>query len=228
MPAKINELCIVCGAKAKYHGPKINDEISYLCPRHYQRYLKKGDPYERTLKDPNEFVIYNDYVEVVLFDKNCEKIARSIISVDKLEEAKKHKWTCTFRRGAISYVTTTVNKVVKKMHQVLFNIPDGMVGDHIDRNPLNNTNDNIRIATQKNNSRNLPVKKNNTSGVSGVFWDKWCKKWRAQIKSDLKMFQLGSYVDKDDAITARLNAEIKYFGDYAPQAYDPRYKKYVS
>ena len=32
-----------------------------------------------------------------------------------------------------------------------------------------------------------------------------------------KSIWLGEYVDKDDAIKARLLAEVKYFGDFAPQ-----------
>lgn len=228
MPNKINEPCIVCGADARYRGPKINDNVSYLCSKHYQRYLKKGDPYARTLKDPNDFIVYDDHVEIVLFDKNCEESARALISLDKLEIAKKYKWTCTFRRGAISYVTTVVNKCTKKIHQILFDVPEGMVGDHIDRNPLNNMNDNIRIATHKDNSRNLPVKKNNKSGVSGVEWNKISKKWRAKIKVDYRPINLGSFKNLEDAITARLKAELKYFGDYAPQAYDPKYKDLIS
>ena len=52
---------------------------------------------------------------------------------------------------------------------------------------------------------------NNTSGQKGVFWNKATKRWQAGIKIKGKNIYLGRYVDKQDAINARLEAEEKYF-----------------
>jgi hypothetical protein len=50
----------------------------------------------------------------------------------------------------------------------------------------------------------------NTSGVTGVNWLKKNKKWRAYITVDNKQINLGSFENKEDAIKARKDAEIKY------------------
>ena len=50
----------------------------------------------------------------------------------------------------------------------------------------------------------------NTSGVTGVNWLKKNQKWRAYINVGDKQINLGSFVDKEDAIKARKEAEIKY------------------
>lgn len=89
--------------------------------------------------------------------------------------------------------------------------------DHIDRNPLNNRRCNLRPATKSDNAHNKSMQHNNTSGVIGVHWTNNEKKWRAQIVVNNQQISLGYHKDKDDAIRARLIAEIKYFGEFAPQ-----------
>ena len=64
---------------------------------------------------------------------------------------------------------------------------------------------------------NHGIQKNNTSGVRGVKWDNECKRWYAQININNKRIYLGRFNNKDDAIVARLNAELTYLGDAAPQ-----------
>jgi hypothetical protein len=54
--------------------------------------------------------------------------------------------------------------------------------------------------------------KNNTSGNVGVYFDKVAKKWRAQIRFENKGHTIGRYATIEEAIKARQDAEIKYFG----------------
>ena len=96
--------------------------------------------------------------------------------------------------------------------------------DHIDRNPLNNRRNNFRYATSKQNARNRSLMKNNTSGVTGVVWNKEYQAWTANICVDYNRIYLGTFKDKDDAIRARLMAEKEYFKEFAPQQH--LYEKY--
>ena len=89
--------------------------------------------------------------------------------------------------------------------------------DNEDQNPLNNRRHNLRYCTPSQNQQNKPMYKNNTSGVIGVSWDDAYQKWLAQIHIDKVMKNLGRYVNKDDAIKARLRAEKEYYGEFAPQ-----------
>ena len=89
--------------------------------------------------------------------------------------------------------------------------------DHIDRNELNNRRYNLRICTHKENCQNRGMYSNNTSGVKGVYWAKLIQKWTARIQIDGKNTNLGSFSKKEDAIIARLKAELQYYGEFAPQ-----------
>lgn len=54
-------------------------------------------------------------------------------------------------------------------------------------------------------------RKNNTSGKTGVSWDKRRQKWVATIDFN-KPIYLGAFVNIEDAIAARESAEMKYHG----------------
>lgn len=89
--------------------------------------------------------------------------------------------------------------------------------DHIDRDPFNNRRYNLRRATKQENAMNRSISKASKSGFVGVNWIEQRNKWKATIKVNGKAIYLGLFVNKEDAIRARLEAEAKYFGEFAPQ-----------
>ena len=111
------------------------------------------------------------------------------------------------------------DKSTKKIHKLvadafLENPDDKKCVDHIDRDKLNNHLSNLRFASHSENQHNRTKNKDNTSGVVGVFWYKNYNKWCAQITINGVQKNLGYFVNKDDAITARTNAEILYFKEF--------------
>lgn len=89
--------------------------------------------------------------------------------------------------------------------------------DHIDRNTFDNRKTNLRPCTPLGNSQNKSIQRNNISGISGVTWEEDRQKWKAFIKVNKKDKRLGNFINKEDAIKARLEAEAKYYGEFAPQ-----------
>lgn len=87
--------------------------------------------------------------------------------------------------------------------------------DHINHNGLDNRRENLRLATHQQNSFNMRTPKNNKSGVRGVSWHKYAKKWRAYITVNNKQINLGCFTELADACSARRNAEIQYFGEFS-------------
>ena len=54
----------------------------------------------------------------------------------------------------------------------------------------------------------------NTSGTKGVHWNKKNNKWTAQITINGKRINLGSFLDKYDAINIRVQRAKDEFGEY--------------
>lgn len=90
--------------------------------------------------------------------------------------------------------------------------------DHVNRNPLDNRDCNLRPATTIENARNRSKYNTNTSGFIGVSWNKDREKWRSYIIVNYKQIDLGLYNNIQDAVITRLKAELQYFGkEFAPQ-----------
>lgn len=82
--------------------------------------------------------------------------------------------------------------------------------DHEDGNPSNNRWSNLKEAAQAVNQKNQKLHKTNTSGHAGVTFKKSINKWQAVIGHKNKQILLGSFDNKEDAITARKTAEIDH------------------
>ena len=83
--------------------------------------------------------------------------------------------------------------------------------DHINGDGTDNRWCNLRDTDNKTNSRNARRRKKGVgSGVMGVRWYKPSSKWVASIRNNGKNIHLGLFVDFDEAVKVRKEAEIKY------------------
>ena len=82
--------------------------------------------------------------------------------------------------------------------------------DHINHVRDDNRWINLRDVTHKENHLNRSKQKRNTSGATGVFWEKARNKWKPMLRIDGAMRHLGYYEQIWDAICARKSAEHKY------------------
>lgn len=83
--------------------------------------------------------------------------------------------------------------------------------DHIDGNEQNNVWSNLRSVPHRTNGKNQRLHNTNTSGSSGVTYRKDSMRWRARIMVNDKQINLGSFINKNDAINARIKAEQEYW-----------------
>lgn len=150
-----------------------------------------------------------------IYVTNREKPA--IIDIEDYEKVEKYHWTKTTRDYTVSHID--VNGKLKKiyLHRLIMGVEDKKTKlnvDHINGNVLDNRKINLRFATQLQNCWNKRLNSNNTLGVAGVREIRNAKIWNARIIVNYKVIHLGNYRDINEAIKARKEAEIKYFGEY--------------
>lgn len=103
--------------------------------------------------------------------------------------------------------TITIDYVIYKSHRVIWLWMTGAWPkdqiDHINRDAADNRWKNLREGTPLINRANSSVSRNNTSGTTGVYWDKRCERWK--VAFDRKHY--GYFDNKDDAVYAALRIE---------------------
>lgn len=80
-------------------------------------------------------------------------------------------------------------------------VPKGPL-DHINRVRSDNRLCNLRLTDNRKNAWNARLRKNNKSGVSGVYWNKMVNKWHAQLEDMGNKINLGLYDNLEAAAKA--------------------------
>jgi len=116
--------------------------------------------------------------------------------------------------AANGYLRVRVGDSLYYVHRLAWFIyygkwPENQI-DHINGNRIDNRIENLREANHSINGKNTEIHRNNTTGHSGVTWNKKRRKYVAQIKVNYKVIYLGYYTDIDGAVAARKQAEIDY------------------
>lgn len=117
------------------------------------------------------------------------------------------------------YINIGFNGKIYAAHRLAWimhngNEPIGDI-DHIDGNKKNNRIENLRIATEAQNTWNRKICTRNKSGIKGVSWYKAYSKWCAQIRKNGKRHFLGYFNDIKAAETAVIRARNILHGEFA-------------
>lgn len=91
------------------------------------------------------------------------------------------------------------------LHRFLTGCPEGMTVDHIDRNPMNNCRDNLRICTLKENLKNTK-----RSPSRGYYFDTHFNKYRAEIMFKGRIIRSKRFLTEQEAIDASCELKKKY------------------
>ena len=116
----------------------------------------------------------------------------------------------------VGYQFVDIKRQKYSVHRIAFYMHHGWIPDYIDHingNGMDNRIENLRPATEAQNSYNRATSKNNTSGHKGI-----CKKrhgWIAQIWYSGKYKHLGTFQSKELAIEFLTLARDMVHGEYA-------------
>ncbi len=117
--------------------------------------------------------------------------------------------------GKPKYKTLWMHREILRRHNLL---KENLETDHINRNPLDNRKENLRMVTRRENVINRGLHKKSKSGFKGVVWDgsttNKYKKWQARIVLNKKFINLGRFLTKEEAALAYNKVAKRYFGKY--------------
>lgn len=139
----------------------------------------------------------------------------AIIDLEDVDKASKYGWVLDDTRPNV-YVHTMDRERRKtlKLHRYLMDAKEDQIIDHSNGDGLDNRRKNLRFATASQNGANSRKAKNKTSMYKGVH-KRDGGKWRAAIRVNGKLINLGSFVDEREAALAYNTAAIAHFGEYA-------------
>lgn len=144
----------------------------------------------------NEFEIRDDTVEI-FFNENKLRIKSFFISLEDFNKVNDfpNTWIPHEKvKGYGVYVKGQIKGKVTSLHRFILDAPENLVVDHINGDTLDNRRSNLRLATKSQNQWNRTVRqRNNTSGFTGVRWDKERGKWKAYARKYGKEIYLGRY-----------------------------------
>lgn len=193
-------ICSVCGRR-EFRKYSINKTT--VCLKHYNQFRKHGkilDNNSRTIADKNAYRVVGDIAIIDLYDKNCEKVAETIIDAGDIDRVKDIKW----KLSTTGYAMSTP-KVGKNKHLSRVALQVDTFVDHINHNKLDNRKSNLRVVTKSQNQMNANYK--------GVYCYEG-KRPFAKIKLHGKQICLGTYDEVEEAYYARWYAEKILFKEY--------------
>lgn len=129
----------------------------------------------------------------------------ALVDDEDYPELSKHKWRVSGEGYALRSVKTGGKSRDIFMHRVLLNPPPGFEGDHIDRNRLNNTRTNLRVATRAQNAANTS-RRGKFRGVRSAG-----NHWKAVMDGRI----VGRYSTIEDAALAYDIAAFEKQGEFA-------------
>lgn len=168
----------------------------------------------------NEYIIYNDYAEIVI-DSPKYGIVKTQIDLDDVEMCKQYCWMAiqTGHRGDFYFIARDRKnpKVYIRLHRLIMNCPSDKVIDHINTYDHNdNRKSNLRICTIAENNQNIKIPLKNKSGYKNVFWDKRKRKFQAFLTRNKKTKHIAYFNTAEEANKA-VQEEIKRYEESKKQ-----------
>ena len=139
-------------------------------------------------------------IKIPLRNARRHIIAYAKASIDKYKLLSPYSYHAV-KKGRKIYAASRVDGVNISMQEMIIGkkAPPGHKIDHKNGNGLDNTNENLRFATDSQNVHNQQKKEGTTSRYFGVSWNKNTKKWRSGIVCKGEQYNLGSYDNEKDA-----------------------------
>ena len=147
-------------------------------------------------KHPNKYDLSGEYGICYFNTGGC-----FIFDKEDYDLVKDYTWLCSSAGYVMNH---KYNGPSISFTRLITNCPVNMVVDHINHNTLDNRKCNLRICTPQQNMFNKKAR-----GISNRNG-----KYEAFITVNYQYIYLGIYNTEEEALKARKEAEVKYFGEF--------------
>lgn len=224
------KFCEVCGISSPIKKV-VNNKLSgmCLCEKHTEQFKKFGefkDHNSRSVFDPNEVRIFEDYAEIDTYDSYSNVVSTFIIDKDDVDKLGEHKWRTVFKNEK-PYLFTGNQKKERIYFHRLICITEKQV-DHIDGNTLNNRKSNLRPVSIQQNMKNLQKKCSNTSGIRGISFDKKRNNWKTDFTCEKIRYYVKAWSTLEQAVYQRYILEKYFLKEYRNTANDATYFEHIN
>lgn len=205
--------CDVCGATS---DEKIIQYVKradmFLCSKHKKQiyaYGKITDPTSRTTHDKNEYILHDDYAEMVLRDRENNIIAYSLIDLEDVEKCKQQKWSVNRSDPEHGYVRAKNTKINVSLQRYILDYDGPLDVDHINRNRLDNRKCNLRIVSRTVNASN--------NGDKGIY-QQADGKWKVKVcRYSTNYYSYGIGFDTREEAIAYRDEILKYVEEHSEE-----------
>lgn len=201
-----------CGNSIVSIASKIRNGTTNQC---YQCTLKAKK--ENRVKQ-NHYEISSDGSYAIFYTSKEEPFWVDIEDIDKV---LKYCWSYN-SHGYLQANSKGLQKSPLFLHRYLLGLKEGEEEfiDHKTHHDwgekqVDHRKSNLRKVSVTENNMNHKVRTTNTSGCPGVYYSTSNKGWVAEIREHKHYHYLGTYPTKEDAVVARKEAEVQYFGEHA-------------
>lgn len=177
---------------------------------------------------PNPIRIDGDVAYMDILNKRGEVVTTALISASDVEKVRslRRRWKAIWIKESQHYRIVSTFKEDGRwrtlyLYRFLVGAPPGMQVDHINRDPLDNRRENLRLASPSQNQQNqVGAHRQSLSGIRGAHYNKRRGNFRARIilseNGVRRSKHLGDFDSPEEAGAAYEEARRKYF-PYAPQ-----------
>jgi hypothetical protein len=163
----------------------------------------------------NDYIIETDCAYICIVSPKFGEF-KAKINLEDIEICKEYHWMINrYRRKQYPYKFYALANIDGKLiflHRFISAASQGEYVDHVNRDTLDNTRENLQICGMTINRINSKLAENNISGHKGVFWCHHLRtpKWKAFFMIKKKYLHLGYFDNYEDAVEAREKAEKEY------------------
>lgn len=209
--------CDVCGVTSESKIVKRTDKFPdvghYFCSKHIAQLYRHGkiiDATARTTNDRNEYIVHDDYAEMVLRNQTNGIDAIVKIDIEDVEKCKQHKWAVSDRvHGKRQYARGRINGKNIRLHRFLLDYDGDLVVDHINHDTFDCRKQNLRITTPEVNGINKK---------SAMAYKTENGKWRSYLMRGGVHYYLGTFDTFEEASEKHANFTAAYFDKVVRQS----------